>query len=40
MSIREGTCFDTLKEFAVEPDDIRIEVLEALGYEDEECPRW
>ena len=40
MSIREGTCFDTLKEFAVEPDDIRIECLEGLGYEDEECPKW
>jgi ATP-dependent Clp protease ATP-binding subunit ClpC len=40
MSIREGTCFDILKEFAVEPDDIRIECLEGLGYEDEECPKW
>lgn len=40
MSIKEGTCYDTLQEFSVDPDDIRIECLEALGCEDEECPRW
>jgi ATP-dependent Clp protease ATP-binding subunit ClpA len=40
MSIKGGSCYETLREFAVDPDDIRIECLEALGFEDEECPRW
>jgi ATP-dependent Clp protease ATP-binding subunit ClpC len=40
MSMKEGSCHETLKEFSVEADDIRIECLESLGFEDAECPRW
>jgi ATP-dependent Clp protease ATP-binding subunit ClpC len=40
MSIKEGSCYETLKEFSVEPEDIRIECLESLGFEDEEAPHW
>jgi ATP-dependent Clp protease ATP-binding subunit ClpA len=40
LSLDKGSAYDCLKEFSVEPDEILIEMLEALGYEFDALPVW
>jgi len=40
MSVKSGSCYETLKEFAIDPDYVRILIMEALGLETEDAPDW
>lgn len=40
MSVRAGSCYETLKEFSIEPDYVAMLVMEALGLEDTDVPEW
>lgn len=40
MSVRAGSCYETLKEFSIEPDYVAMLVMEALGLEATEIPEW
>ncbi|MEZ5989192.1 MAG: Clp protease N-terminal domain-containing protein [Planctomycetota bacterium] len=40
LSIQEGSAYECLREFSVEPDEIAKELIEALGFEIEARPTW
>lgn len=40
MSVKSGSCYETLKEFSIDPDYVRILIMEALGLESEDAPDW
>ena len=40
LSLRDGTAYECLKEFSVEPDEISVEMLEAMGFELADLPEW
>ena len=40
MSVRAGSCFETLKEFSVEPDYVSMLIAEAMGLEETDIPEW
>ena len=40
LSVKAGSCYETLKEFAIDPDYVRILIMEALGLETEDAPDW
>lgn len=40
MSVRAGSCYETLKEFSIEPDYVQGLILEAMGLEPEDAPDW
>ena len=40
MSVRAGSCYETLKEFSIEPDYVQGLILEAMGLEPEDAPEW
>lgn len=40
LSIREGNAFECLREFSVEPEEISLEILEALGFDLDDRPEW
>ena len=40
MSVKSGSCYETLKEFSVDPDYVRILIMEALGLEADDAPDW
>jgi len=40
MSVRAGSCFETLKEFSVEPDYVAMLVVESMGLEAGDIPDW
>lgn len=40
LSIKEGSAYECLREFSVEPDEIAKELIEALGFEIESRPTW
>ena len=40
MSVKTGSCYETLKEFSVDPDYVRLLVMESLGLESEDAPDW
>ncbi len=40
MSVRAGSCFETLKEFSVEPDYVAMLIAEAMGLEESDIPEW
>lgn len=40
MSIKAGTCYETLKEFSIEPDYVSGLVLQAMGLDPERKPDW
>ena len=38
MSVKAGSCYETLKEFSIDPDYVRLLIMEALGLEVEDAP--
>jgi ATP-dependent Clp protease ATP-binding subunit ClpB len=40
MSVKAGSCYETLKEFSIDPDYVRLLVLESMGLEAEDAPEW
>ena len=40
LSVKAGSCYETLKEFSVDPDYVRMLILEAMGLEAEDAPDW
>ena len=40
MSVKSGSCYETLKEFSIDPDYVRLLIMEALGLESEDAPDW
>ncbi|MCB9880380.1 MAG: hypothetical protein H6834_01210 [Planctomycetes bacterium] len=40
LSLREGTAFECLREFSVEPEEISLEMLEAMGFDMTDRPEW
>lgn len=40
MSVKAGSCYETLKEFSIEPDYVAMLVMEAMGLEAEVIPDW
>ena len=40
MSVKAGSCYETLKEFSIDPLYVQMLVLEAMGLEAEDAPDW
>lgn len=40
LSLRKGSAHECLREFSVEPDEICMEILEAMGFEMADMPEW
>ena len=40
LSVKAGSCYETLKEFSIDPDYVRLLILEAMGLETEDAPDW
>ena len=40
MSVKAGSCYETLKEFSIDPDYVRILIMEAMGLEADAAPDW
>ncbi|MCC6783969.1 MAG: hypothetical protein IT457_14085 [Planctomycetes bacterium] len=40
MSVKAGSCYETLKEFSVEPDYVQSLILEAMGLDADAAPEW
>lgn len=40
MSVRAGSCYETLKEFSIEPGYVAMLVMEAMGLEEKDIPEW
>jgi ATP-dependent Clp protease ATP-binding subunit ClpA len=40
MSIKAGSCYETLKEFSVDPAYVTSLVLQAMGLDPEQAPEW
>ena len=40
MSVKAGSCYETLKEFSIDPDYVRMLILEAMGREESDAPDW
>lgn len=40
MSVKAGSCYETLKEFSIDPDYVRMLILESMGLEADAAPDW
>ena len=40
MSVKAGSCYETLKEFSIDPSYVRLLVMESMGLETEFAPEW
>ncbi len=40
LSIKAGSCYETLKEFSVEPSYVTMLIMESMGMEETEVPDW
>lgn len=40
MSVKAGSCYETLKEFSVEPGYVQSLILEAMGLDVDAAPEW
>lgn len=40
MSVKAGSCYETLKEFSIDPNYVQELILESLGLEPENAPDW
>ena len=40
LSVKAGSCYETLKEFSIDPDYVTMLILEAMGLEAEDAPDW
>jgi len=40
MSVKAGSCYETLKEFSVDPTYVTALIMQAMGLEPEQAPDW
>ena len=40
LSIKSGSCYETLKEFSIEPSYVTMLIMESLGFEESQVPDW
>ena len=40
LSIRAGSCYETLKEFSIDPGYVQGLILQAMGLDPEQIPEW
>ena len=40
LSIRAGSCYETLKEFSIEPQYVTQLIMQSMGLEPEKAPEW
>lgn len=40
LSVKSGSCYETLKEFSIDPDYVRGLILEAMGRDAADSPEW
>ena len=40
MSVKTGSCYETLKEFSIDPDYVRLLIMESMGLESDDAPDW
>ena len=40
LSVKAGSCYETLKEFSIDPDYVRLLIMESMGLETEDAPDW
>lgn len=40
LSIKSGSCYETLKEFSIEPSYVTMLIMESMGHEETEVPDW
>lgn len=40
LSVKSGSCYETLKEFSIEPLYVRNLIMQAMGFDPEEAPEW
>ena len=40
MSVKSGSCYETLKEFSIAPDYVAALIMQAMGLPPEQSPEW
>ena len=40
MSVKSGSCYETLKEFSIEPTYVTMLIMESMGLEEDNIPDW
>jgi ATP-dependent Clp protease ATP-binding subunit ClpA len=40
MSVKAGSCYETLKEFSIEPTYVTMLIMESMGLEEDAVPDW
>ena len=40
MSVKSGSCYETLKEFSIEPAYVMMLIMESMGLEEDQVPDW
>ena len=40
LSVKAGSCYETLKEFSIEPDYVTGLIMESMGMEQDDVPEW
>ncbi len=40
LSVKAGSCYETLKEFSIEPDYVTGLIMESMGREPDDVPEW
>jgi len=40
LSVKAGSCYETLKEFSIDPDYVCMLIMEAMGLEAADAPDW
>lgn len=40
MSVKAGSCYETLKEFSIDPSYVQMLILETMGLEASDAPDW
>ncbi|MFK7741560.1 MAG: Clp protease N-terminal domain-containing protein [Planctomycetota bacterium] len=40
LSIKSGSCYETLKEFSIDPEYVQQLILQAMGLDPEQVPEW
>lgn len=40
MSVKAGSCYETLKEFSIDPEYVTSLIMQAMGLQPEQAPEW
>lgn len=40
MSVKSGSCYETLKEFSIDPEYVTALIMQAMGLPPEQAPEW